>query len=108
MQRRMRFVLGTAILGGAIGTPTWAQVSQMAGVRTQVPFAVGPFELTTAGTVDRIASPVGARTPFTFDATLALPVKSFGFWVGSGLDGAPEVDSTPQRPRLRLGIWDVL
>src|SRR6185503_9992609 len=87
MKRCKRFVLGAVAASLATASAASAQVSQMAGVRTQVPFALGPFELTTAGTVDRIASPVGARTPFTFDATLSMPLKSFGFWVGSGLEG---------------------
>lgn len=104
MKRSGWFGLG-AVIGSLALLPAAAvsQVAQMAGVRAQVPFALGPLELTTTGNMDRIASPVGIRTPFTFDAALALPIKSAVLWLGEGIEGASETDSTPVRALFRGG-----
>jgi len=104
MKRSGRFVLG-AVIGSLATLPATAvtQVAQIAGVRAQVPFALGPSELRTSGSMDRIASPVGIRTPFTFDAALAMPIKSAVIWLGSGIEGASEADSTPVRALFRGG-----
>src|SRR4051794_8833221 len=82
-----------------------AQISEAAGMRAVVPIGIGPYDLNIGGTLNRVGTPVGPRTPFSFETTLRIPRGSSGFWIGSHLEGATEVDSTPIRPLLGAGFW---
>jgi hypothetical protein len=82
-----------------------AQLAGMAAVRLGVPVAVGPFELSANGSIDQIASPTRPRTAYSFDARLSAPFRSGGAWIGSGIEGARDIDTIPVRPLLRLGVW---
>jgi hypothetical protein len=85
-----------------------AQVSEAAGARTTVPFAVGPVDVSLGGSVHRVGTAVGPRTPYTFESTIKIPRGSYGFWLGSRVEGAPEVDSMPVRPLLGAGFWTTI
>ena len=82
-----------------------AQVAGIAGVRGAVPVSIGPFELSTRGTVERIGSSMLPRTALSLETNLRAPLWRGGVWVGSALEGAHEIDTIPIRPLLRFGIW---
>jgi hypothetical protein len=96
--------LVSSICAGAVS----AQVSEAAGMRASVPIEIGRYDLNIGGTIHRIATPVGQRTPFSFESTLRIPRGSSGFWLGARIEGAPEVDSLPTRPLLGVGFWTTL
>jgi hypothetical protein len=99
-----RLTLATA-LAVCLTPPLRAQLGGTATVRGGVPVAVGPFQLITSGGVDRIASPVSPRTALSIQADLRAPIRSGGFWLGTALEGAREIDTIPVRPLLRFGVW---
>jgi hypothetical protein len=81
-----------------------AQLSEAAGIRATVPLELGRFDLRTSGSVHRIGTPIGLRTPFAFESSLRLPLTAGGFALGAGVqDGAS--DSLPARPFLTYAAW---
>lgn len=98
-----RLALATALTVCVASSPR-AQLAGMAAVRAGVPVAVGPFELSTSGSVDQIASPTRPRTAFSVTADIRAPIGNGALWIGSALEGAREIDTTPVRPRLRFGV----
>ena len=104
---RIRLMTWTGALACAAiaPSPAGAQLSEAAGVRAAVPFGVGPFDLRVGGSVHRVGSEVGVRTPFTFESTLGWRHRSGGFWIGTGAETATRVDTQPVRPLLRYGAW---
>ena len=70
----------------------------------RVPVAVGPFELSTSGSVDQIASPTRPRTALSIAADIRAPIGNGALWIGSALEGAREIDTIPVRPLLRFGM----
>jgi hypothetical protein len=105
----MKSTLRTAALITLIGgSSASAQLSEAVGMRALVPIPIGAFDLNVGGTLHRVGTTVGPRTPFSFESTLRLPRGSSGFWVGARVEGAPEVDSAPMRPLLGAGFWTTL
>jgi len=79
-------------------------MSEAAGVQASVPFQLGRFDLDVGGSLHRVGSSVGPRTPYTFESKLRLPLTSSGFSFGAGVeDGA--ADSLPARPFLTYEAW---
>lgn len=74
-------------------------------MRATVPIEIGRYDLNLGGTIHRVATPVGQRTPFFFESSLRIPRGASGFWLGARVEGAPEVDSMPTRPLLGAGFW---
>lgn len=105
----MKSTIGTAALVSSICAGfASAQVSEAAGLRASVPIEIGQYDLNLGGTIHRVATPVGQRTPFSFESNLRIPRGASGFWLGARVEGAAEVDSTPTRPLLGAGIWTTL
>jgi hypothetical protein len=105
----MKTTFSTAALFTLIcAGPAPAQLSEAAGMRANIPLEIGRFDLNIGGTLHRLGTSVGPRTPFSFESTLKLPRGASGFWLGSRLEGAPEVDSMPVRPLLGAGLWTTL
>jgi hypothetical protein len=105
----MKSTLKTAALFMVIGGGSAsAQLSEAAGMRALVPIPIGRFDLDVGGTVHRVGTTVGPRTPFSFESTLRLPRGSSGFWLGTRIEGAPEVDTAFIRPLLTAGFWATL
>lgn len=105
---RLNWLARGAIVAGATvaaSAAANAQLAGTAGLRAAAPFGLGPFRLEMSGSADRIASSVGVRTPLALQTTIALPWRSWGGWVGSALEGAPEVDTIRSLPLLRGGVW---
>jgi len=96
--------LVTAICAGFAS----AQVSEAAGLRAIVPIEIGRYDLNVGGMINRIATPIGQRTPFSFESSVRIPRGASGFWLGARVEGASEVDSTPMRPLLGAGFWTTL
>ncbi|HEY9226564.1 MAG TPA: glycogen-binding domain-containing protein [Gemmatimonadaceae bacterium] len=84
------------------------QMSQAAGIGASVPLEVGRFDVRAGGNVHRVGSPVGLRTPFSFEATARLRLNSGGLWVGSGFEGTTQVDTQPARALFSYGVWKSL
>jgi len=107
MKRLSRLARGAIVAGAAVAASAAAnaQLAGTAGLRAAAPIGLGPFRLEVSGSGDRIASSVGVRTPLALQTTLTLPRRSWGGWVGSALEGAPEVDTIRSLPLLRGGVW---
>ena len=83
---------------------TTAQLSEAAGIRATLPLELGRFDLRTSGSVHRIGTRFGPRTPFAFESSVRLPLTAGGFAFGGGVqDGAS--DSLPARPFLTYSAW---
>jgi hypothetical protein len=105
----MKPTVATAALVTLISAGSaFGQVSEAAGLRTTVPFEIGRYDLNVGGAIHRVATPVGQRTPFSFESSVRVPRGASGFWLGARMEGAPEVDSTPMRPLLGAGFWTTL
>jgi hypothetical protein len=105
----MKTTWGVAALVTTLGAGSaLAQVSEAAGIRTTIPFEIGRYDLNIGGTIHRIATPVGQRTPVSMESSLRVPRGSSGFWLGARVEDAPEVDSLPVRPLLSAGVWTSL
>jgi len=102
---RCNWGLGAIALAGVLGiaSRSAAQVSEAAGVRASVPFQLGRFDLDVGGSLHRLGSSVGPRTPYTFESKLRLPTAS-GFAFGAGVEDAAG-DSLPVRPFLTYEAW---
>ena len=103
---RCSWGVGAIGLAGLLGfaSRSGAQLSEAAGVRASVPFQLGRFDLDIGGSLHRVGSSVGPRTPYTFESKLRLPLTSSGFSFGAGVeDGA--ADSLPARPFLTYEAW---
>jgi hypothetical protein len=104
--KRSRRVVWAGVLGLAAAPLALAsgQLSEAAGIRTSVPFELGRFDLNVAGTVHRLGSRIGLRTPFSLESTLRLPLRASGFWIGAGAEGSG-MDSLPMSPVYSYGVW---
>jgi hypothetical protein len=85
-------------------SPSGAQLSEAAGVRASVPFQLGRFDLDVGGSLQRLGSTVGPRTPYTFESKLRLPSTSSGFSFRAGIEDVA-ADSLPARPFLGYEAW---
>lgn len=103
----MRYVLRSTALCALVGLPAVAagQVAGLAGFQAVAPFPLGRFELNTTATAERIGSSIAPRTPLSLESTLRLPIRSGGLWLGTAVEGAPEVDTMLIRPLARFGAW---
>jgi hypothetical protein len=98
--------VGAIALAGVLGFAFRAggQVSEAAGIRASVPFELGRFDLDVGGSLHRLGSPVGPRTPYTFESKLRLPLTSSGFSLRAGVEDVA-TDSLPARPFLSYEAW---
>jgi hypothetical protein len=101
-------ICSAALVGSICAGFASAQVSEAAGLRTVVPIEIGKYDLNVGGTVHRVATPVGQRTPFSLESSIRIPRGASGFWLGTRVEGAPEVDSAPMRPLLGAGFWTTI
>src|SRR5262245_51974614 len=103
---RCSWGLGATALTGVLGfaSPSGAQISEAAGVRASVPFQLGRFDLDVGGSLHRLGSTVGPRTPYTFESKLRLPLTSSGFSLRAGIEDVA-ADSLPARPFLVYEAW---
>src|SRR5262245_20538220 len=103
---RCNWGLGAIALAGVLGitSRSAAQVSEAAGVRASVPFQLGRFDLDVGGSLHRLGSSVGPRTPYTFESKLRLPLTSSGFSLRAGVEDVA-ADSLPARPFLTYDAW---
>jgi len=106
---RTRYGLGAGAIAlvGVLGFGSRAadgQVSEAAGIRAEAPFELGRFDLDFSGSLHRVGSPVGLRTPYRFESRLRLPLTSSGFSLGAGVEDAVG-DSLPARPFLTYEAW---
>src|SRR5262245_43479696 len=103
-----RAVAAGFLVAVAVPALAGAQHSEAAGLRTVVPFSVGRFDVNLGGSVHHLGTPVGTRTPFSFESSIRMPFTSRGVWLGTSIEGAREVDSMPVRPLLSAGFWQTI
>ena len=96
--------IGLAAVCLAFASRADAQMSEAAGVRAAVPFQLGSFDFDVGGSLHRLGSSVGPRTPYTFESKLALPLTSSGFAFRAGIEDVA-ADSLPARPFLGYEAW---
>jgi hypothetical protein len=103
---RCSWGLGAIALVGVLGFASHAsgQVSDAAGIRAEVPFELGRFDLNIGGSLHRVGSVVGPRIPYRFESKLRLPLTTSGFSFGAGVEDAAG-DSLPVRPFLTYEAW---
>jgi hypothetical protein len=103
---RCRWGLSAIALAGVLGFSSLVegQVSEAAGVRAEMPFELGRFDLNVGGSLHRLGSPVGPRTPYSFESKLRLPLTSSGFSFAAGVEDVA-ADSLPARPFLSYEAW---
>src|SRR5262245_6862149 len=103
---RCSWGLGVIALAGVLGFASRAsgQLSDAAGIRAEVPFQLGRFDLNVGGSLHRVGSAVGPRIPYRFESKLRLPSTTSGFSFGAGVEDAAG-DSLPVRPFLTYEAW---